>query len=179
MVTPENFISSRMDRSHPSNGLFFFRPKTISAKEKDKSTKTICFLFFSFLPRRSFFSFVSVIFELLTRKKTCLWTLFHLNDKKFRYVKKSARYTDEKTIASQESTSIIHVSSKVKKPILWNAQNKEKRATLNLATKHFTTNYVWKKSRLIQSLNQRSSLLGSTTQTKALRKDLVPKYLLL
>ena len=163
-----------MDRSPPSNGLFFFGQKLSRRKKKTNLPKLS---FFSSSPffsvALSFPAFVSVIFELLRRKNLSCdpfplkWQNISLGQKigliyRRKNYSKSGIYVYNSLVFESEKT----------------LKTKEKRATLNLATNHFTTNYVWKNSSLKQSLNQRSSLLGSTTHTKALRKDLVPKYLL-
>ena len=69
---------------------------------------------------------------------------------------------------------MIHLSSKVKK----RSKQREK-SNIKLGNEPLYHELRLEKSGLIQSLNQRSLVLGSTTQTKALRKDLGPKYLLL
>ena len=69
MVTLENFISSRMDRSPPSNGLFFSAKNYLGERKRQIYQNLSFFSSSPFFPvALSFPDFVSVIFELLRRK---------------------------------------------------------------------------------------------------------------
>ena len=142
MVTLENFISSRMDRSPPSNGLFFFGQKLSRRKKTTNLPKLSFFSSSPFFPvALSFPTFVSVIFELLRRKNLPFdpfplkWQNISLGQK-IDLIYRRKNYSKSGIYVYN---SLVFESEK-------NVQNKEKRATLNLATSHFTTNYVWKKA---------------------------------
>lgn len=172
MVTSENFISSRMDRSPPSNGLFFFFGQKLSRRKKKTNLPKLSFFSSSpFFPvALSFPAFVSVIFELL-RRKNLPCDPFPLNWQNISLGQKIGLIYRRKNY----SKSGIYVYNS----LVFESEKQREKSNIKLGNEPLYHELRLEKSGLIQTLNKRSSVLGSTTQTKALRKDLVPKYLLL